>query len=84
MPLFAPSLVQAFALIYVFGNNGIITRTTGLNVGIYGAKGIILAEVFYCFPHALLILAAALGATDARLYDAARTLGAGPSRRSSP
>ena len=78
LPLFAPSLVQAFALIYVFGNNGIITRTTGFNVGIYGAKGIILAEVFYCFPHALLILAAALAATDARLYDAARTLGAGP------
>jgi len=78
LPLFAPSLVQAFALIYVFGNNGIITRTTGLNVGIYGAKGIILAEVFYCFPHALLILMAALAATDARLYDAARTLGAGP------
>ncbi|MDO8480027.1 MAG: putative 2-aminoethylphosphonate ABC transporter permease subunit [Candidatus Rokubacteria bacterium] len=78
LPLFAPSLVQAFALIYVFGNNGIITRTTGLNVGIYGAKGIILAEVFYCFPHALLILIAALAATDARLYDAARTLGAGP------
>ncbi len=77
LPLFAPSLVQAFALIYVFGNNGIITRTTGLNVGIYGAKGIILAEVFYCFPHALLILMAALAATDARLYDAARTLGAG-------
>jgi len=78
LPLFAPSLVQAFALIYVFGNNGIITRTTGLNVGIYGAKGIILAEVFYCFPHALLILMAALAVTDARLYDAARTLGAGP------
>jgi iron(III) transport system permease protein len=78
LPLFAPSLVQAFALIYVFGNNGIITRTTGFNVGIYGAKGIVLAEVFYCFPHALLILVAALGATDARLYDAAKTLGAGP------
>jgi iron(III) transport system permease protein len=78
LPLFAPSLVQAFALIYVFGNNGIVTRTTGFNVGIYGAKGIVLAEVFYCFPHALLILVAALGATDARLYDAAKTLGAGP------
>jgi iron(III) transport system permease protein len=70
--------VQALGLIYVFGNNGLITRTTGFNVGIYGAKGIVLAEVFYCFPHALLILAAALGATDARLYDAARTLGASP------
>ena len=78
LPLFAPSLVQALAFIYVFGNNGIFTRTTGLNVGIYGPKGIVLAEVFYCFPHALLILVAALSATDARLYDAARTLGARP------
>jgi iron(III) transport system permease protein len=78
LPLFAPSLVQALAFIYVFGNNGIVTRVTGFNVGIYGAKGIVLAEVFYCFPHALLILMAALSATDARLYDAARTLGASP------
>jgi iron(III) transport system permease protein len=78
LPLFAPSLVQALAFIYVFGNNGILTRATGLNIGIYGAKGIVLAEVFYCFPHALLILVAALSATDARLYDAARTLGASP------
>ena len=76
LPIFAPSLVQAFAFVYVFGNNGIFTRATGWNVGIYGAKGIVLAEVFYCFPHALLILIAALSATDARLYDAARTLGA--------
>ena len=77
LPIFAPSLVQAFAFVYVFGNNGIFTRVTGWNVGIYGAKGIVFAEVFYCFPHALLILIAALSATDARLYDAARTLGAG-------
>lgn len=80
LPIFAPSLVQAFAFVYVFGNNGIFTRWTDVNVGIYGAKGIVLAEVFYCFPHALLILVAALSATDARLYDAARTLGASPLR----
>ena len=78
LPLFAPSLVQALAFIYVFGNNGIFTRTIGYNVGIYGPTGIVAAEVFYCFPHALLILMAALSATDARLYDAARTLGASP------
>jgi len=78
LPLFAPSLVQALAFIYVLGNNGIFTRLTGVNVGIYGAKGIVLAEVFYCFPHALLIVTAALAATDARLYDAARALGASP------
>ena len=28
LPLFAPSLVQALAFIYVFGNNGIFTRLT--------------------------------------------------------
>jgi len=78
LPIFAPSLVQGFAFIYAFGNNGIFTRLTDINVGIYGPKGIIFAEVFYCFPHALLILVAALSATDARLYDAAKTLGASP------
>jgi iron(III) transport system permease protein len=76
LPIFAPSLVQAIAFVYAFGNNGLVTRLTGVNIGVYGAKGIVMAEVFYCFPHALLILVAALAATDARLYDAAAALGA--------
>jgi iron(III) transport system permease protein len=76
LPIFAPSLVSAIAFVYAFGNNGIVTRQTGVNLGIYGAKGIVLAEVFYCFPHAMLILVAALTAADARLYDAAAALGA--------
>ena len=77
LPIFAPSLVQGIAFVYVFGNNGIVTRWTGVNVGIYGFKGIVAAETFYCFPHAMLILVAALAAADARLYDAAEALGAG-------
>ena len=76
LPIFAPSLVSAIAFVYAFGNNGLFTRQTGINVGIYGAKGIVLAEVFYCFPHAMLILMAAFAAADARLYDAAAALGA--------
>jgi iron(III) transport system permease protein len=76
LPIFAPSLVSAIAFVYAFGNNGIVTRQTGINLGIYGAKGIVMAEVFYCFPHAMLILVAALTAADARLYDAAAALGA--------
>lgn len=76
LPLFAPSLVQGIAFVYLFGNNGLVTRLTGLNIGVYGFKGIVLAEVFSCFPHALLILTAALVAADARLYDAAAALGA--------
>jgi len=76
LPIFAPSLVSAIAFVYAFGNNGIVTRQTGVNIGIYGAKGIVLAEIFYCFPHAMLILMAAFAAADARLYDAAAALGA--------
>jgi len=76
LPIFSPSLVSAIAFVYAFGNNGIVTRQTGINIGIYGAKGIVLAEIFYCFPHAMLILMAAFAAADARLYDAAAALGA--------
>ena len=80
LPIFAPSLVSAIAFVYAFGNNGIVTRQTGVNIGIYGAKGIVLAEIFYCFPHAMLIMMAALAAADARLYDAAAALGASRTR----
>jgi iron(III) transport system permease protein len=74
LPIFIPSLVQALAFIYIFGNNGIFTRTTGINIGIYGATGIIMSEVFYAFPHAFIILSTALSLADARLYEAAEAL----------
>ena len=39
-----------------------------------------MAQVFYCFPHALIILVAALSMADARLYEAADALGASKTR----
>lgn len=74
MPIFMPSLVQALGLIYFFGNNGVFTRLTGINIHIYGPTGIILSEVYYAFPHAFIIIAAALALADARLYEAADSL----------
>ena len=74
LPIFIPSLVQALALISWFGNNGIFSRTFGINIGLYGAKGIIMSEVFYAFPHAFIILSTALALADARLYEAAEAL----------
>jgi iron(III) transport system permease protein len=73
-PIFMPSLVQALGLIYFFGNNGVFTRATGINLHIYGSTGIILSEVYYAFPHAFIIIAAALALADARLYEAADSL----------
>lgn len=80
LPMFVPSLVQALVFIYMFGNNGIFTRATGFNIGLYGPVGIVLSEVFYTFPHALLILVAALSMADARLYEAAQSLRASSAR----
>jgi iron(III) transport system permease protein len=75
IPILAPSLLPAIALIYLFGNQGIF-RSWFPDGSIYGINGIVLAQCFYCFPHALMILITALSAADARLYEAASALGA--------
>ncbi len=76
VPLVAPSLLQAMALISLFGSNGLLTQAFHLNWNIYGANGIIISEVLYCFPHAMVILYTALSAVDSRLDEAAASLGA--------
>ena len=76
VPLFAPSLVQALGVLFLFGRNGLVNRTFDLGIDIYGFWGIVVADVFYSFPHAFLILSAALAVADARLYESAEILGA--------
>jgi iron(III) transport system permease protein len=80
LPLFAPSLVQALGIVFLFGRNGVINRTFGLGIDIYGFWGIVISDVFYSLPHAYLILSAALAVADARLYESAEVLGATPAR----
>ncbi|MBL8310987.1 MAG: putative 2-aminoethylphosphonate ABC transporter permease subunit [Burkholderiales bacterium] len=77
IPLLAPSLLSAISLIYWFGNQGIakgFMQALGIQQ-IYGAPGIVLAECFAVFPHALMILITALSLADARLYEAAAAMG---------
>jgi iron(III) transport system permease protein len=82
LPLFAPTLLNGIALIYLFGRKGLITlgffgTLPGLDIGVYGPVGIIISEAMYAFPQAVLILSIALGMTDARMYEASASLGAG-------
>jgi iron(III) transport system permease protein len=79
VPILVPSLLPGLALVYLFGNQGLIK---GLLFGhnIYGPIGIVMAEVFSTFPHALLIIVTALALADARLYEAAVALRATRSR----
>ncbi len=64
IPLLAPSLLSAISLIYWFGNQGVLKSwLTALGIAqIYGAPGIVLAEIFSAFPHALMILVTSLAA----------------------
>ncbi len=45
---------------------------------IYGPIGIVIGEVFFTFPHAVMILYTALALADARLYEAAAGAGRRP------
>ena len=74
IPLLAPSLLSAISFIYWFGNQGALKSWMG-DTQIYGARGIVLSLVYATFPHALMILITALSLTDARLYEAAESMG---------
>lgn len=88
MPLFAPTMMHGISLVYLFGRKGAIT--TGffgklpwltIDIGLYGATGIIIAEVLYIFPQVFLVLNIALSTTDYRLYEAADMLGTSELRK---
>ena len=83
IPLLAPSLLSAISLIYWFGNQGVLKGwMQGLGIEqIYGAPGIVVAECFAVFPHALMILVTALSLSDARLYEAANAMGTNARRK---
>lgn len=73
IPLLAPSLLPAISLVYLFGNQG-IAKGALFGASIYGPIGIVIGEVFWTFPHALIIMTTALATSDARLYEAAESL----------
>lgn len=74
LPIFAPSLLSAISLLYIFGNQGFL-KDVLMGASIYGPIGVVVGEVLYCFPHAVLILVTALALADGRLYEAAAVLG---------
>ncbi len=73
LPIFAPSLLPALSMIYLFGNQGILKAWLPVD-SIYGPVGIVMGLSFWIFPHALMILITAMANSDARLYEAAKAL----------
>lgn len=72
-PILVPSLLPGIALVYLFGNQGMIKELL-FGASIYGPIGIIIGSVFFTLPHAFIIISTALAISDARLYEAAVSL----------
>jgi len=77
IPILVPSLLPGIALVYLFGNQGMLKELL-FGHSIYGPIGIVIAEVFFTLPHAIIILLTSLSIADARLYEAAVALRASP------
>ncbi len=73
IPILVPSLLPGIALVYLFGKQGFIPELL-MGHRIYGPIGIVIAEVFFTLPHAILIIITSLSIADSRLYEAAISL----------
>ena len=78
-PILVPSLLPGIALVYLFGNQGMLKELL-FGASIYGPIGIVIGSIFFTFPHAFLIISTALAISDARLYEAAISLRSTPWR----
>jgi iron(III) transport system permease protein len=79
MPILVPSLLPGIALVYLFGNQGMLKELL-FGASIYGPIGIVIGSVFFTFPHAFIIISTALAISDSRLYEAATSLRSTPWR----
>lgn len=80
LPALVPSLLPALGLVYLFGEQSPL-KALLCGYSLYGPIGIILGEVAFALPHAVILLRIALESIDQNQYIAAASLGAGPIRR---
>lgn len=75
LPMLIPSISHGMGLVLLFGDNGLITNWLGINIGLYGYKGIIMGSLLYSFPVAFLMLTDVFQYEDYTVYEAASVLG---------
>ncbi len=75
LPMLIPSISHGMGLVLLFGDNGLVTNLLGLNIGLYGYKGIVMGSVLYSFPVSFLMFHDSLQYEDYTIYEAASVLG---------
>jgi len=81
LPMLIPSISHGMGLVLLFGDNGLITNWLGINIGLYGYKGIIMGSLLYSFPVAFLMLTDVFQYEDYTVYEAASVLGLSKSQQ---
>lgn len=76
--LMTPPFVGGLAFILLIGRQGFITHTLlGLDISLYGFKGLVIAQSLCFFPLSYLICLQSLQGINQNLEQAARSMGAG-------
>lgn len=74
LPILAPSILPALALVYLFGQQGVLKDILG-DINIYGPIGILISYCFWLFPAVFILMLGAFRQVDRRLIEASQTLG---------
>lgn len=81
VPMLLPTITYGFAIMYSFGNQGLITKIIGRNLfEIYGFNGLLMGYVIYTLPPAFLLIHNAFGYIDKKFIIVSKLMGDGTVR----
>ncbi|MBK5443049.1 ABC transporter permease subunit [Peribacillus sp. TH24] len=81
VPMLLPTITFGFAIIYSFGNQGIITKIFGRNLfDIYGFNGLLIGYVIYTLPSAFLLINNSFKYIDKKFMVVSKLMGNGTIR----
>ncbi len=81
IPMLLPTITFGFAIIYSFGNQGVITRIFGRNLfDIYGFTGLLIGYVIYTLPSAFLLIHNSFKYSDKKFIIVSKLMGDGTMR----
>ncbi|MCM3239661.1 ABC transporter permease subunit [Heyndrickxia oleronia] len=81
IPMLLPTITYGFAIMYSFGNQGLITKLFGRKIfDIYGFNGLLIGYVIYTLPSAFLLINNAFKYIDKKFIIVSKLMGDGTLR----
>ncbi|MDH2327943.1 thiamine/thiamine pyrophosphate ABC transporter permease ThiP [Cereibacter sp. SYSU M97828] len=77
-PFLLPVIVAVLGLLAIFGRTGLLNRTLGTDLSIYGLHGVVLAHVFFNMPLAVRLILQGWQGIPAERFRLAQSLGFAP------